>query len=302
MLHNTYLSSDPHPYHNYAIVNSGASDNYLTPTANMKSKTTLHQPIQGTIVMTGHKNKCNGLCYIPIHQPLQDTPFNIYNDTTTTDTHVNNSVYHTTTLAETIQCIHQCLFCQPSTRFVRHLTMTNSLGSHLLHQHRYANTYLNPPPPLKDTSDETRAAETQVLNHNFCPTIDATIDIELFVGSTIAEQNDGTLYTDQTGAFSITSYHSNKYQFVAYEYRSNAILVRALKDQSDKSLTAGFRGVYELTAAFRGVYEYLTDRDLKPKLNVMDNECSKAVEKYIRSTKAAIQLVNPDDHQVNAFE
>eukprot|EP00804_Cyclotella_cryptica_P022395 CCRYP_021040-RA/>CCRYP_021040-RA protein AED:0.48 eAED:0.82 QI:0/0/0/1/0/0/2/0/87 len=44
------------------------------------------------------QNKCNGLCYIPIHQPLQDT-FNIYNDTKTTNTHVNNSVYHTTTLA-----------------------------------------------------------------------------------------------------------------------------------------------------------------------------------------------------------
>eukprot|EP00804_Cyclotella_cryptica_P022396 CCRYP_021039-RA/>CCRYP_021039-RA protein AED:0.55 eAED:0.55 QI:0/0/0/0.5/0/0/2/0/80 len=69
-----------------------------------------------------------------------------------------------------------------------------------------------------------RAAEKQVLNHDFCPTIDATTDIELFVGSTIAEQNDGSLYTNQTGAFPITSYHSNKYQFVAYEYRSNAIL------------------------------------------------------------------------------
>eukprot|EP00804_Cyclotella_cryptica_P018372 CCRYP_015481-RA/>CCRYP_015481-RA protein AED:0.17 eAED:0.17 QI:0/0/0/1/1/1/2/0/862 len=34
----------------------------------------------------------------------------------------------------------------------------------------------------------------------------------------------------------------------------------------------------------------------------MDNQCSKAVEKYIRSTKADIQLVNPDDHRVNAAE
>eukprot|EP00804_Cyclotella_cryptica_P019448 CCRYP_006615-RA/>CCRYP_006615-RA protein AED:0.18 eAED:0.18 QI:0/0/0/1/1/1/3/0/869 len=34
----------------------------------------------------------------------------------------------------------------------------------------------------------------------------------------------------------------------------------------------------------------------------MDNQCSKAVEKYIKSTKADIQLVNPDDHQVNTAE
>eukprot|EP00804_Cyclotella_cryptica_P000709 CCRYP_000992-RA/>CCRYP_000992-RA protein AED:0.49 eAED:0.36 QI:0/0/0/1/0/0/4/0/407 len=67
---------------------------------------------------------------------------------------------------------------------------------------------------------------------------------------------------------------------------------RPLKDQTDKSLTN----------AFREVYEYLTDRGFQPKLNVMDNQCSKAVEKYIRSTKADIQLVNPDDHPVNAAE
>ena len=79
---------------------------------------------------------------------------------------------------------------------------------------------------------------------------------------------------------------------MAYKYRSNAILVRPLKDQTDKSLTT----------AFREVYEYLTDHGFQPKLNVMDNQCSKAVENYMRSTKADIQLVNPDDHRVNAAE
>eukprot|EP00804_Cyclotella_cryptica_P022237 CCRYP_017934-RA/>CCRYP_017934-RA protein AED:0.24 eAED:0.19 QI:0/0/0/1/1/1/2/0/738 len=127
---------------------------------------------------------------------------------------------------------------------------------------------------------------------DFRPSINADVDFELFVGATIAEQNDSTIYTDQTGTFPVTSYHSNKYQFVAYEYCSNAILVRALKDQTDKSLTA----------AFKDVYEYLTERGFQPKLNVMDNQCSKAVEKYIKSTKADIQLVNPDDHRVNAAE
>jgi hypothetical protein len=134
--------------------------------------------------------------------------------------------------------------------------------------------------------------ETKVLNHDLHPIIDATTDFELFIGATIVEKNNGTLYTNQTGAFPITSYCSNKYQFVAYEYRSNAILVCALKDQSDKSLIA----------APRDIYEYLTDRGFQPKLNAMDNQCSKAIKKYIHSTKAGIQLVNPDDHQVNAAE
>eukprot|EP00804_Cyclotella_cryptica_P000093 CCRYP_013746-RA/>CCRYP_013746-RA protein AED:0.38 eAED:0.38 QI:0/0/0/1/0/0/2/0/243 len=81
----------------------------------------------------------------------------------------------------------------------------------------------------------------------------------------IAEQNDGTIYPDQTGNFPITSYYDKRCQFVAYKYRSNAILVRALKDQSDKSLTE----------ASRQIYEYLTECSFQPKLNVMDNQCSK---------------------------
>jgi uncharacterized protein YgfB (UPF0149 family) len=34
----------------------------------------------------------------------------------------------------------------------------------------------------------------------------------------------------------------------------------------------------------------------------MDNQCSRAGQKYIKSTGADIQLVNPDDHWVNAAE
>eukprot|EP00804_Cyclotella_cryptica_P028679 CCRYP_008186-RA/>CCRYP_008186-RA protein AED:0.44 eAED:0.44 QI:0/-1/0/1/-1/1/1/0/129 len=128
-----------------------------------------------------------------------------------------------------------------------------------------------------------RETEAQVIEHDFRPPIDAHVDFELFVGTTLAEQNDGTIYTDQRGNFPITSYYGNRYQFVAYKYRSNATLVRALQDLCN-------------------VYEYLTERGFQPKLNVMDNQCRKAVKKYIQSTKATIQLVNPDNHRVNAAE
>jgi uncharacterized protein YgfB (UPF0149 family) len=57
-----------------------------------------------------------------------------------------------------------------------------------------------------------------------------------------------------------------------------------------------------MVEAFEDIYTYLTDRGFKPKLNVMDNQCSRAVQTYIKSTGAGIQLVNPDDHRVNAAE
>jgi hypothetical protein len=37
-----------------------------------------------------------------------------------------------------------------------------------------------------------------------------------------------------------------------------------------------------------------------PALNVMDNECSAAVEKRIKASKINIQLVLPHNHRVNA--
>eukprot|EP00956_Cyclotella_meneghiniana_P000517 scaffold565_cov22-Cyclotella_meneghiniana.AAC.2 len=112
------------------------------------------------------------------------------------------------------------------------------------------------------------------------------------IGATIADNNDGTLYTDQTGAFPVVLYKGNKLMFVAYEYRSNAIIAKPIRSNSDESLVA----------AFKEVYEYLSDKGFKPKLNVMDNQCSKAVQKYLTSQQTDIQLVNPDDHRVNAAE
>ena len=111
-------------------------------------------------------------------------------------------------------------------------------------------------------------------------------------GTLIQKVNEGTIYTDQTGAFPVSSYKGNRVMFVAYDYRSNGIFIRPMKSNSNESMIA----------AFTDVYESLTSKGLKPKLNVMDNACSKAVEAYIRSTGADIQLVNADDHRVNASE
>ena len=79
--------------------------------------------------------------------------------------------------------------------------------------------------------------------------------------------------------------------FVAYVYRSNAILMRALRDQKDESLEA-----------FKSVYNHSTLRGFKRKLNVMDNHCSKKVQEFISKNNTDIQLVNQDYHRVNVAE
>ena len=57
-----------------------------------------------------------------------------------------------------------------------------------------------------------------------------------------------------------------------------------------------------MVTAFTEVITTLKTRGYYPALNVMDNECSAAVEKYIRSENINIQLVPPHNHRVNAAE
>ena len=100
------------------------------------------------------------------------------------------------------------------------------------------------------------------------------------------------MYTDITGTFPVRSFKSMQYIFVAYVYDLNAIIVRAVPSCTDASLLT----------AFIEVIATLKAGGHTPALNVMDNECSAAVEKYIWSEKIGIQLVPPHNHCVNVAE
>ena len=55
-------------------------------------------------------------------------------------------------------------------------------------------------------------------------------------------------------------------------------------------------------ATFSKVFAVLCACNYQPALNVMDNKCSKVVEKHIQANKMDIQLVPPHNHCVNAAE
>ena len=52
----------------------------------------------------------------------------------------------------------------------------------------------------------------------------------------------------------------------------------------------------------KDIYEYLKVRNLAPKLHILDNVCSKAVQKYVKAERVAIKLVEPHNYRVNAAE
>ena len=56
------------------------------------------------------------------------------------------------------------------------------------------------------------------IEKDFRPEPNKDTEVEIFIGATIGEQNDGVIYTDQTGNMPVQSYHGKKCQFFAYEY------------------------------------------------------------------------------------
>jgi hypothetical protein len=72
----------------------------------------------------------------------------------------------------------------------------------------------------------------------------------------------GQIYTDQTGRFTVVSRKGNKYIMVLYDYDSNVILAKPIKN----------RTAPELLEAFQFMEQELVSKGLKPKLMKLDNE------------------------------
>ena len=114
----------------------------------------------------------------------------------------------------------------------------------------------------------------------------------MFCFVALANATAGTMYTDITGVFPVSSFKNMQYIFAAYIYDLNPIIIRPMPNHTNASVIAAFTEVFHILQA----QQYL------PVLNVMDHECSKAVEKHIKKNKMKIQLVPPHNHCVNAAE
>ena len=77
-----------------------------------------------------------------------------------------------------------------------------------------------------------------------------------------------------------------------YHYNANSILTEPLKDRTEKSIAS----------AHQRICNYLTIRGLKPKLEILDNECSRDLVQLMTKNEIKFQLVPPHLHQENAAE
>ncbi len=128
------------------------------------------------------------------------------------------------------------------------------------------------------------------------PAFIADIDDEsianVFCFGAFADKNTGAVYNDCTGNFPFMSLDGNVCFFVMYHYETNAIFVTPIPGLDSQNILN----------AYKKNFEFLVSKGYHPKLNIMDNQATKAIKLYLTPQQCQLQLVEPGNHRVNAAE
>jgi hypothetical protein len=89
-----------------------------------------------------------------------------------------------------------------------------------------------------------------------------------FCFGAFTDKISGVVYNDLTGNFPFMSIDGSMCFFVMHHYKTNVILVKAIKNLDN-------HGIYE---AYKELFETLEAKGYKPKMNVMDNQATKYIK------------------------
>ena len=102
----------------------------------------------------------------------------------------------------------------------------------------------------------------------------------------------GTMYSDITGKFVSPSSNGNNYLLLVYDFDSNNILPVPMKNRTKES----HRKAYEIA------HKKLVAGGCRPKLHLLDNECSQHLKDFMHDEGVDYQLVPPYVHRRNSAE
>ena len=90
-----------------------------------------------------------------------------------------------------------------------------------------------------------------------------------------------------TGNFPFVSLDGSVCYFIMYHYESNSILATPINGLTDTIIFD----------AYKQRFEILESKGLKVRMNVMDNQETKHIKKFLTKKECEIQLVEPHDKQ-----
>jgi hypothetical protein len=112
----------------------------------------------------------------------------------------------------------------------------------------------------------------------------------IFCFGAFANKNTGIMYNDCTGNFPFISLDGNVCFFFMYHYKPNAIFATPIPGQDSKNILD----------AYTKNFKYLVSKGYTPRINIMDNQATKALKSYLTPPQFRLQLVKPGNHRVNA--
>ncbi len=107
-----------------------------------------------------------------------------------------------------------------------------------------------------------------------------------------ADKQTGILYNDLTGTFPFISLDGNVCFLIIYHYKTNTILALPNAGFSDDIIFAAYQQQYNL----------LKSKGYNIRLNVMDNQATKVIKKFLDEQQCDLLLVELHSHHVNAAE
>ena len=252
------------------------------------------------IILTGMRDKGNALWKIPL--PTSEGGKTKQSDkiAISANAHNMNNLEQITTKKGVIDFLHAALFSPVKSTWLRAIRRNHfvtwpginstDVAKHLQTSVATAKGHLDRKRKNTRSTQTKQTSRDDANQEDIEPTPEVKTE-EVFIAFLSADTT-GTVYTDLTGKFPVTSRMGNKYILVLYHYDSNAILFRPMKNRSDA----------EAVRCYKNIYTFLSERNCAPKLNIMDNEASRAVKRFITNTTAKYQLVEPHNHRVNAAE
>jgi hypothetical protein len=98
-----------------------------------------------------------------------------------------------------------------------------------------------------------------------------------------ADKRTRILYNDLTGTFPFISLEGNVCFLIVYHYKTNAILALPIAGFSDDIMFAAYQQQYNL----------LKLKGYKIRLNIMDNQATKVIKKFLDEQQCNLLLVEP---------
>ena len=277
----------------------------------------------GKVILRGYKNKSTDLWTLPIPPPL--TSHGMHNNATLEPQITIASFAHSVrTRANAVKFAHQSL-CNPRISSLLKAVRKGFLKGCPNLSESLILRYLNPSPATSKghmrrprqgiRSTRPKINKTDAINSPPCPVAqplppvlplfnnrpnphifvdddEGASGANIFCFGAFADRTSGIVYHDLTGSFPFMSYDGSVCFFVLYHYESNAILATPIAGLDDVS-------IFE---AYKKYFEELTQKGYKPKLNVMDNQATKHIKKYLTEQECKLQVVEPHNHRVNAAE